>query len=181
MKRLLLVVTFFATTSFLFAQDKYDYSFDRQVDMLQDSIFYPKPCNLLALNFSSSGDDIKAGEAFYKVDTIIGKDKICLRSKAGHTLVINTTKAYNAYSDFEFHFWSGKFVDRLKKRFGSNYWKDVLARKVRIGWTREMCEISWGYPNDKNITTYSSGRREQWVYSSGYLYFTNNKLTTIQN
>ena len=181
MKRLLLLLTLFASHYLVFGQDKYDYSFDKQSEMLQDSVFYPKPCNLLSLNFSSSGDNIKAGETFFKIDTAVGLNKICLKSKIGHTLILSTTKEYNAYSDFEFHFWSGKYVDRLKKRFGVNFWKEVLARRVKIGWTREMCEISWGYPNDKNITTSNSGRSEQWVYSSSYLYFTNNKLTTIQN
>ena len=181
MKRHFVLLTLLFTYYLASAQAKYDYSFDKQSEMLQDTIFYPKPCNLLSLNFSSTGEEVIPGEAFYMVDTSVGLNKVCLRSKNGHILILSTTKEYNAYSDFEFHFWSGKYVDRLKKRFGNNFWKDVLTRKVRIGWTKEMCEISWGYPNNKNTTTSANGLREQWVYSTGYLYFTNNKLTTIQD
>jgi hypothetical protein len=145
MKTLLLFLALFVNQYLVLGQDKYDYSFDKQSEMLQDTIFYPKPCNLLSLNFSLSVDNnIKPGETFVKFDTAVGKDNICLKSKNGHTVVISTKKEYSAYSDFEFHFWSGKYVDRLKKRFGNVFWKEVLARKVKIGWTKEMCEISWG-------------------------------------
>jgi hypothetical protein len=55
---------------------------------------------------------------------------------------------------------------------------------VRIGMTPEQVrnESSWGAPKDINRTTTESGIREQWVYGGGnYLYFTNGKLTAIQN
>ncbi|MBN9410858.1 MAG: zinc ribbon domain-containing protein [Burkholderiales bacterium] len=41
---------------------------------------------------------------------------------------------------------------------------------------------SWGRPESINRTTTSSTVREQWVYNlRSYLYFTNDKLTSIQN
>lgn len=57
--------------------------------------------------------------------------------------------------------------------------------KPRIGMTAKEAEQStWGYPNKVNTTTYASGTDEQWVYRSGssskYLYFTNGRLTSIQ-
>lgn len=46
----------------------------------------------------------------------------------------------------------------------------------------EALESTWGRPTDINRTTTASTVREQWVYSSQrYLYFTNGRLTTIQD
>jgi hypothetical protein len=54
---------------------------------------------------------------------------------------------------------------------------------VRIGMTsRQVLNSSWGKPSDINRTTTAAGVTEQWVYGdSAYLYFTNGKLTAIQN
>jgi hypothetical protein len=42
-------------------------------------------------------------------------------------------------------------------------------------------KTSWGKPVTINRTTTAHGTSEQWVYNSGYLYFTNGVLTAIQN
>jgi hypothetical protein len=59
------------------------------------------------------------------------------------------------------------------------------ARKqqgVSIGMTKhEVYESSWGRPRKVNTTTNVNGTREQWVYDGGYLYFTGELLTSIQN
>lgn len=60
-----------------------------------------------------------------------------------------------------------------------------LAKKpnVRIGMTTSQVlhKSNWGYPADINTTINSYGKFEQWVYSGNkYLYFTNDKLTSIQ-
>ncbi len=43
---------------------------------------------------------------------------------------------------------------------------------------------SWGYPDKVNTTIDANGSREQWVYRNSlgtrYLYFSNDKLTSIQ-
>lgn len=55
---------------------------------------------------------------------------------------------------------------------------------VKIGMTQEdvLMKTHWGKPHSINRTTTASGTSEQWVYGSGnYLYFTNGKLTAIQN
>lgn len=42
-------------------------------------------------------------------------------------------------------------------------------------------ETNWGKPKSINSTTTATGTTEQWVYGIGtYLYFTNNRLTSIQ-
>lgn len=66
---------------------------------------------------------------------------------------------------------------------------DVAAEKsrrrqegVRIGMTaEEVRDSSWGVPAKVNRTTTAHGVREQWIYSGGYLYLDDGKLTAIQN
>jgi hypothetical protein len=53
---------------------------------------------------------------------------------------------------------------------------------VRIGMSKQqVLESSWGRPEKINTTTNVYGTREQWVYGGGYLYFTGDTLTSIQN
>ena len=67
--------------------------------------------------------------------------------------------------------------------------KAEAARKKREGVSLGMSPddvlaSSWGKPDKINRTTRASGTREQWVYReriSGYLYFQNDVLTSIQN
>jgi hypothetical protein len=65
---------------------------------------------------------------------------------------------------------------------------DLARRKregVSIGMsTQDALNSSWGKPDKINSTTRASGTSEQWVYrssGSGYLYFDNGVLTSIQN
>lgn len=54
---------------------------------------------------------------------------------------------------------------------------------ARIGMTpkRVIEGTSWGSPDKVNRTTTAKGTVEQWVYPDGYLYFTNGRLSAIQN
>ncbi|MCF8372011.1 MAG: hypothetical protein K9H64_10335 [Bacteroidales bacterium] len=70
----------------------------------------------------------------------------------------------------------------IRSKYGTFYGNLILENKVQLGMTKEMCELSWGYPVDINRTTVSGLVHEQWVYSyKNYLYFENGKLTAIQN
>lgn len=69
----------------------------------------------------------------------------------------------------------------LVKKFGETYTDLILKKKVKIGMSKAMVEESWGKPNEINKTSGSFGVHEQWVYKDQYLYFKNEKLTTIQN
>jgi hypothetical protein len=68
-------------------------------------------------------------------------------------------------------------------------WSDEMiattaCNRVQIGMTREQAIAGWGRPRDINRTSGSFGVHEQWVYGeygSGYLYFEDGILTTIQN
>ena len=56
----------------------------------------------------------------------------------------------------------------------------IIQGKVKIGFTKKMCEESWGKPSDINKASGSWGVHEQWVYGYGsYLYFENGRLTSI--
>lgn len=68
------------------------------------------------------------------------------------------------------------------KRYGKVNGQLIIEGRVKLGFTKKMCEESWGIPSDINKTTGSWGVHEQWVYDSGnYLYFENGKLTSIDN
>ncbi len=54
----------------------------------------------------------------------------------------------------------------------------------RVGMTQKQVteRTNWGEPQAINTTTTSGSFKEQWVYGDGkYLYFTNGKLSAIQN
>lgn len=67
-----------------------------------------------------------------------------------------------------------------RKLFGSDNFDLVLQGKVKIGFTKEMCRLSWGEPNDINETITSGKKSEQWVYEKNYLYFDNGVVTAMQ-
>jgi hypothetical protein len=67
-----------------------------------------------------------------------------------------------------------------KKKYGETNWRSILEGKVAVGFTKEMCELSWGKPKDIKNTVISGRKSEQWIYEDNYLYFTNGKLTAIQ-
>lgn len=70
----------------------------------------------------------------------------------------------------------------LINEYGKKNAKLMQEGRVRIGWTKEMCSISWGAPIDVNRYTTALGVTEQWIYGLyDYLYFENGKLTFIQN
>lgn len=69
---------------------------------------------------------------------------------------------------------------KYRQKFGEEIFEVILKGKVKIGMTKEMCQLSWGKPKSINETITSGKTREQWVYSDNYLYFDNGILTVIQ-
>lgn len=80
----------------------------------------------------------------------------------------------------EFNIYSVKDAENYKKKFGVTNWNNLLLGKVTLGMTKEMCELSWGKPDNINRTISSGRKSEQWVYENNFLYFENGVLTTIQ-
>lgn len=68
----------------------------------------------------------------------------------------------------------------IRKNLGNDDWQLILDGKVKIGMTKEMCDLSWGKPKSINETITSGKKSEQWVYSDNYLYFDNGILTAMQ-
>lgn len=69
----------------------------------------------------------------------------------------------------------------LTKKYGASNAKLIIDGFVRIGMSKAMCRESWGTPDDINRSIGSWGTHEQWVYGNSYLYFEEDKLTSIQN
>lgn len=77
---------------------------------------------------------------------------------------------------------------RNRVRKNPDWSDDMIAttacNRVHIGMTREQAIAGWGRPRDINRTSGTFGVHEQWVYGeygSGYLYFEDGVLSTIQN
>lgn len=62
----------------------------------------------------------------------------------------------------------------------------VKEGKIRIGMTSEQVRVSWGEPDDINVTTTYYTRHEQWIYGTDYrykryyVYFDNGILSSYQ-
>lgn len=68
------------------------------------------------------------------------------------------------------------------RKYGKYYGNLILAGKVQLGMTKQMCIEVWEEPIDVNTTITPGNVNEQWVYSLDcYLYFDNGILTAIQN
>ena len=80
--------------------------------------------------------------------------------------------------------WSLTDPHQLHPDWTENIWQAIRSRKLIIGMTPEMCEMSWGSPRHTRTTTTASGEQVQWVYNdfvTKYLYFDNGILVSIQN
>lgn len=72
-------------------------------------------------------------------------------------------------------------IAALSKKYGKNNAKIIADGHVRIGFTKEMCREAMGNPWEINYLENAWGDYEQWYYQGGtYLYFTNGKVSTIQ-
>ena len=56
----------------------------------------------------------------------------------------------------------------------------VSGGKIYVGMSKTAFEKVFIAPKEVNTDTYSFGVHEQWIYDDGYIYFENDKLTTIQ-
>ena len=75
-----------------------------------------------------------------------------------------------------------EWKQRMIRTYGKTNGTLIIQGKVKIGFSKKMCEESWGKPYSINKSTGSWGVHEQWVYSGdSYRYFENGKLTAIDN
>lgn len=79
------------------------------------------------------------------------------------------------------NFWTKAQEAALRKKYGTD-WQQMGQGRVKIGWNRDKCKLSWGTPYAINRTITASHLHEQWVYyNSRFLYFTDGILKTIQD
>lgn len=101
------------------------------------------------------------------------KDVFCRASVSDFTPYEEYVAQQQAIKDWE---------KSIIKKYGSVNGKLIIDGRVKVGFTKQMCEDAWGKPDHINTTTGRYGVTEQWVYGSrSYLYFKNGKLTSIQN
>lgn len=116
------------------------------------------------------------------------------KSYKGMSYILSSDSIQNAFcraSDNEFIPYETYIEEKAKreawernmiKQYGKVNGKLIIEGKVKLGFTKKMCEEAWGYPSDINKSTGSWGVHEQWVYGGGsYLYFENGRLTSIDN
>lgn len=123
--------------------------------------------------------DITKGETWTVMDLTIEQDfhtvSMLLENDENENIVFPISKI-----DDPAYILPKDIASKKKKKFGRKNWSLILKNKVKIGMTKDMCELAWGKPNKVNKTKNKYGVSEQWVYESNYLYFDNNKLTSIQ-
>lgn len=160
--------------------------YEKQKKLLvgQDFVFTDRILNVS----SGSGLDIKTGEPItiktgekWKCKDLTIEEKyyslaLLIENSVGET----TTVSYDGTFDERHFAYTAKEADDYINKFGTEKFNLILQGKVRIGMTKEMCELSWGKPNDINSTISSGRKSEQWVYDENYLYFDNGILKTIQ-
>lgn len=99
----------------------------------------------------------------------------------------NAEKEQRIEKDEERRYASKKAQQKLKreqeltKTYGTKIAKDLMLGRIWIGMSSEMARLSWGRPKDINRSVGTWGVHEQWVYSSSYLYFENDRLASYQN
>jgi len=69
---------------------------------------------------------------------------------------------------------------RLNEKYGTYVTSKILDGKIWLRMTNEMVVESWGNPSKKNKSVGSWGVKEQWIYSSAYLYISNGVLDSWQ-
>jgi len=168
------------------------------VYIYKGSGIYPERAGIRNIIDGSERGDIRLGTILRCVDVSLNEsmDKpsilaIMENSEYGKSFVwiddiVITDVSYRKFQPFEEYQKELEDSKRLEEALINVHGKEIadliLRKNVKLGFTTEMCILSWGYPDKINKTTGSYGVHEQWVYGNGrYLYFENGILTTIQN
>ncbi len=64
----------------------------------------------------------------------------------------------------------------LTNKYGSDIASRMMAMKVWKGMTAEMVQDSWGTPRKINRVISGNDIKEEWIYSSSWLYIENDRL-----
>jgi hypothetical protein len=145
------------------------------------SVLVAKPASK---NVTSFKPGITPGEEYEIVKADSVADKYWLKRKAGDD--ITTSADYSQdnsikSADIQQYFWSQAACDSIIKRHGKVAWKKIISGKLVIGWSSDLCLLSWGEPVRIKQTHTLAGSVEQWIYPHSQLFFKNGKLNTIQD
>lgn len=67
----------------------------------------------------------------------------------------------------------------LISKYGAEDGKLISEHKITLNMTMEMCQESWGIPNNKRTRRTHDGRYDIWIYMDSELYFSNDRLVEI--
>jgi hypothetical protein len=115
--------------------------------------------------------DLTVEQEFYNLALLI-ENESQERTTLPYNLVFGPTRKGKMYYENE--------VEDYTQRFGEELFDKILNGKVVVGMTKEMCQLSWGEPDEINVSTNPNSTAEQWVYENNYLYFSKDKLTAIE-
>ncbi|WP_336536617.1 hypothetical protein [Bacteroides acidifaciens] len=76
-------------------------------------------------------------------------------------------------SFFDIYYVPKKESDKWRRKYGDFCWKKILNKEIYVGMPKSAVELAWGEPKYINDASYG----EQWVYSNGYVYIKNGKVT----
>ena len=143
----------------------------------------------MPVNYLKKDKDGYYGGLFELEDSIWARKKIQKLEIAKKDSIDNIyynqiKKKYgNSYATYykELYDFQKETFRKAAVKWGPSVAKDICEGRVRLGWNKEKCLMSWGEPKDINRSIGSWGVHEQWCYSNSYLYFENGKLTSIQD
>lgn len=101
-----------------------------------------------------------------------------LENAAGETTTVSYEKAFgkwqygNAYTP--------ALVSACKTKFGAENFNLVLQGIVKVGMTKQMCEMAWGDPMSKSEAMVGGKKAEQWIYDGHYVVITNGVVTMMK-
>lgn len=75
--------------------------------------------------------------------------------------VYDPTYEMNSFTDKE-------YSDRIKKKYGYDFWKAILNNKIIMGMPKSAVEESWGSPESIHSTSYG---QDYWIYKDYNVYF----------
>lgn len=112
--------------------------------------------------------DVTIEEKYYSLSLVIQNEK-------GEQIPLGVDNSEKDYWVFE-----ATLAERLNKQYGLENWQKIVAGKINIGMTTEMCLLSWGEPKKINETITAGKKSEQWIYADSYIYLTNGVVSAIQ-
>ena len=125
-----------------------------------------------------------------KLNSIKNKAEDSLKEELAENInAQDYSKSYSLYNNFvknsdneELKDIYAQYNDGQKSEKNAKEKERKKQQGVSIGMTKqEVLDSNWGEPERINKSTYSWGTKEQWVYPNyNYLYFENDKLTSIQ-